>query len=113
MFLSEIHDIFCHICENSGFITPRLSVGIQAIMFKVLGKFLIDKIQAILDMEAYYNFMANIFINKLLVPRGEQAGLILDEDFGSHKDHRVVEVALCKRIFWDRLRQIRLPGGLG
>ena len=57
--------------------------------------------------------MANILINKLLVPRGEQAGLIPDEDFGSRKDHIVVEVALCKRIFWDRLRQIRLPGGLG
>ena len=52
-------------------------------------------------------------INKLLVPRGEQAGLILDEDFGSNKDHRVVEVALFKRIFWDILRQIIIPGGLG
>ena len=42
---------------------------------------------------------------------GEAAGLIPDESFGSLKYHRVAEVALCKWIFWDQLRQLKRPGG--
>ena len=52
-------------------------------------------------------------INKHLVLRGEIAGQIPEEDFGRQKYHQEIEVALFKRIFWDRLRQLRKPVDLG
>ena len=57
--------------------------------------------------------MAKYLINKLLIPRVESAGLILEEAFGSRKYHRTSEVALCIRIFWYWLRQLNISGGIG
>ena len=50
-------------------------------------------------MEAYYNFLDKFLINKLLIPRVEEAGLINGEAYGSCKDHRAVEVDLYIRLF--------------
>ena len=50
-------------------------------------------------MEAYYNLLDKFLINKLLIPRVEEAGLITGEACDSCKDHRAVEVALCIRLF--------------
>ena len=48
----------------------------------------VNKIRYILEIEADYNVLAKYLINKLLIPRGESAGLITEESFFSHKDHR-------------------------
>ena len=60
-----------------------------------------------------YNFIVKYLINKLLIPRGELAGLILEEAFGSRKDHVSVEVDLCGWLLYEILRQVRIPGGRG
>ena len=49
-----------------------------------------------MEIEVDYKFLAKLLIKKILISRGEVAGLILEEAFGSCKDHRAVEVALCR-----------------
>ena len=56
---------------------------------------MINSLIAILEMEAYYNFLAEYLINKLFFPSGESEGLTPEELFGSRKYQRSVEVALC------------------
>ena len=52
MIFLEVHYIFCHINDNSGFNIHRYLVGIQVIFLKVTDNVLIDKIRSILEMES-------------------------------------------------------------
>ena len=63
-------------------------------------------------MEVGYNLLAKYLINNILIPKGEAAGLIPEEEFCSRKYHIAAEVALCRQLFWDQLRQLRGPGVL-
>ena len=69
---------------------------LQLILLKSPGNCLINKLRAIIEIEVDYKFLAKLLIKKILTSRGEVAGLILEEAFGSCKDHRAVEVALCR-----------------
>ena len=51
-------------------------VGLQIILLKVPRNFWIDKLRAILKMEADYNFLAKYLIHKILMSRGEAARVI-------------------------------------
>ena len=81
----------------------------KVILTTVPGSFLIDKLRAIIDMEADYKFLAKLLVNKLLIPRGESSGLITEEAFIRYKDHIEVEVYPCRCLLYYRLRQIRIP----
>ena len=74
-------------------------MGLQVILIKTPGNLLTGKLREILEMEVDYNFKATFVMNKLLIPRGDISSLILEEAFGSRKDHRSIEVSLC-RMFW-------------
>ena len=65
-----------------------------------------------MEMEADYNFFVGFLINKILISIEEEAGFIPGEDFISHKGHREYDVALYRRLFWDRLINLRNRGGL-
>ena len=82
-------------------------------LLKELGNLNIDKLCVILLIEADYNWLAKLLVNRRLIPHAEELGLIPDEEFSSRTDHRAIKVAVCQCFFWDRLRQLRRPGGLG
>ena len=81
-------------------------------LLKELGNLNIDKLHAILLIEADYNWLEKLLVNRRLIPYAEELGLIPDEEFGSCTDHRAIEVAVCRHLFWDHLRQLHRPGGL-
>ena len=75
--------------------------------------FLIGKLNGILEIKVDFNFLVKFLINKILITRREEAGIIKDEEFGSHKYYCKIKVALFRRLLWDRIRQMRTPGDLG
>ena len=97
-FLSYIHAIFYHIYVSTRFNTPEWSFRMQVILLQVTGNFLITKLITIIETEADCNFLDKFFINKLLKPRVESAGMVFEGDFFVHKDHRSVKVALYMNI---------------
>ena len=56
--------------------------------------------------------MKKLLINKLLITRGKIAVQIPEEAFETIKYHRAIDVALFRRLFWDKLRKLRNIGGL-
>ena len=55
--------------------------------------------------------MEKLLIIKILIPRGEMAGMTPEEAFGSSKYNQGIEAYLCRRLFWYRLSKLRKPGG--
>ena len=47
-----------------------------------------------------------------MVTRAESQGLIPDEELGSRKYKKSVDVTLCRKMSWDKIHQIRGPGGI-
>ena len=60
--------------------------GVASTSPEKLGNLKIDKLRAILLIEADYNWLSKLLVNKCLIPRAEELGLIPDECFGSRKD---------------------------
>ena len=58
---------------------------------------------AILKMELEYNFLDKSFINSILIPSEEEAGLFPEEAFGTWKYHRTTQVVFCRWLYWDSL----------
>ena len=59
-----------------------------------MGNLKIDKLRAILLIEADYNWMYKLLINKRHIPCAKELGLLPDEAFGSRKDSRVINVSV-------------------
>ena len=111
--LLEVHTIFWHIFTSKRLNTPRWLIGLQDILLKVTDNFLVNKLIAVLDMEADYKLWDSFFIDKILIPIVKLEGIIYEEDFVRHNDHIEVEVDLWRCLLWDRLGHQIIPGVIG
>ena len=78
---------------------------------KKAGVILVNKLRAILLMEADFNF-GNKVISRRIAEITEKYGTLAQEQYGSRKGHRAIECALNKRLTLDILRQLRWAGAL-
>jgi len=67
---------------------------------KTVGNFNIEKLCIILLFKADFN-VNNKWISRAVMYQAEQAGLLVEEQFGSHKFKLAIHQCLNKQLFYD------------
>jgi signal transduction histidine kinase len=76
---------------------------------KTKGVIQVDKLHAILLMEADFNFYNGLMFAKRMMDQAEAQNWIPREIYGGRKNHEAIEVALNRRFLTDIARQRRTP----
>jgi len=92
--LSEIHALFTEITVSMGHSPRRWQQGLSVMLEKVLGCRLLEKLRAILLMEADLNFANKLFFRYRMMIRAEADKAIPDEVAGSRRARQAIDVAL-------------------
>ena len=110
--LSEIHAIKTELAVTGGCPLPRWQAGLSCMLEKEPGVIKVDKLRAILLMEADFNFFNGLMFAGRMMRRAEARQGIPKEIYGGRKNHEAIEVALNRKLIADILRQKRIPGAV-
>ena len=84
--------------------------GLNCMLEKKKGVNRVDKLRAILLMEADFNFVNKLIFGSRMLRHAEQYQNLPDENAGSRNGRSYVEVALKRRLVGDRLRLTNRAG---
>ena len=104
-FLASIHAKAIELAYRKMNHMQRWSVGLSVMIEKEPGVIKVDKLRALLFMEADFNFANMLYFGKRMTIAANKQ-LVTREQFAV-KNNTSVEVALCRMLFFDlvRLRQ--------
>ena len=108
-WLSEIHALSVEIACSRGYSCSRWQAGLSAMLEKKAGIIQVDKLRAILLMEADFNFANKLIFGSRMMKEAMAQNEIPDELFGSIKNWEAVEAAACRRSVADLSRMMRTP----
>ena len=108
-WLAETHSLFTEIVISSGTALPRWTTSLMVMLEKTPGVILVDKLRAILLMEADFNFANKLILGIRMMEQAEDLGLTCPETLGSRKHHDAKELALNRRLLTDISRQQVIP----
>ena len=108
-FLSEIHSLFTEITISTGYIPLRWTFGLTVMLEKSPGNILVDKLWAILLMEADFNFANKLIIGSRMMWNAEDSHQTVKEALGGQHNHDTREVAVNRRITANVARQLVQP----
>jgi hypothetical protein len=52
------------------------------------------------------------YIGRVMMKEAEKCNALAPEQFGSRKGHRAIDLATCKTLTYDLLRQLKRPGAI-
>ena len=110
-FLSSIHAKTIELAFTRMTPLQRWCVGLSVMIEKIPGCIKVDKLRALLFMEADFNFANKVYFGKRMIAAANKS-IISKEQFAV-KDNSSVEVALCRLLFFDIVRQRKYNAALG
>jgi hypothetical protein len=96
ILLSKIYAIKVHLAVLFGKPLNRWAKGLQCMLLKERGNFLVNKLQAILLLEADYNWMTSELIGRCLLSHSTAADEVPREHFGGLKYKSAIDMAVCR-----------------
>jgi len=85
--------------------------GLNVMLEKVAGNFNVEKLRIILLFEADFNYN-NKWLGCMIMWNAESAGMMADEQYGSHKQKSAIIQCLNKMFFYDLVWFWRQPAAL-
>jgi hypothetical protein len=109
--ISHHHSLKAPICSLYDFSLERWKQGLTCILETIPGNCLVTKLWTILLMEADFNANNKIIFGERMMDVVRQYGLMEDEVF-SEQGRTAEDGALSKVLFYDIVRQFRLPAAI-
>jgi hypothetical protein len=106
-YVSEIHALFTKIVVSTGYSPTRWQNCLSVMLEKSPGDRRPDKLQAIVLMEADFNFANKLFLGKQMMDSAETQDTIPEEIF-ARRGHQAIEVGICRDLTFDIMLQKRL-----
>ena len=110
--ISQAHASFANICSINGIYISRWTKGLTVMLEKVANNIKVDKLRAILLMEADFNFLNKLHFGHRLVHQCELHDRFPDELYGSRAGREASTVAINRRLTIEYMLQTRLGGAL-
>ena len=110
--LSGIHSMINHLSISTGTFLTRWTNGLTVMLEKLPGVTKVNKLRAILLMEADFNFLNKLIFGHRMIKQSEQYNRLPDELFGSRSGRSAWEVAVNRRLVIDSLRVLRRNGAI-
>ena len=111
-YLSTIHAILTTLASISGFAYDRWKCGLRVMLEKIAGVIKVDKLRAILLMEADFNHHNKEIFGRRMIDKAEKDGLLPCDQYGSRNNHRAIEVAFNRLMFFDVVRLKKVGAAL-
>jgi hypothetical protein len=111
-FLSEIHALMMELVVTGAIPLAHWEMGLSCMIKKVAGIFKVEKLWAILLMEADFNFFNGLMFTKCMMHQVEAKDWIPLECYGSRQNHEAIDVAVNQRLIADLLWQKQIPGAV-
>ena len=108
--LAEIHATVGHLASHSGLCLSRWCKGLTVMLEKEEGNIRVDKLRAILLMEADFNFLNKLLFGHRLVKQIEFFHRFPNELYGSRTALSAILVAINRRLTIDIFKQKRRAG---
>ena len=105
----EIHALSVEIACSRGYSCSRWQAGLSAMLEKKAGVIQVDKLRAILLMEADFNFANKLIFGSRMMKEAMAQNEIPDELFGSIKNWEAIEAAVCRHSAADLSHMMRTP----
>lgn len=112
-FLASIQAKSFDLCFRTGIPLRRWSTGLTVMIEKIPGVTLVNKLRAILLMEADFNFGNRLILGKNMVKGLEKMKVFPPDSFGSRSNLCSIEVPVCRALFFDVVRQRKYNAALG
>jgi hypothetical protein len=109
--ISDFHALKTSLALVHGIALNRWSKGLCVMLEKVMGVKLINKLRAILLMEADFNASNKIIFGERMMDNARKYKLMPEEIF-SEKQRMADDGAVAKRTFYDIVRQLKRSAGL-
>ena len=109
--ISQFHALKTTLLLQKGLAVERWSRGLSVMLEKIFGCTLVNKLRAILLMEADFNFANKTIFGNRMLDNVRKHNLMPDEIF-SEKGRTADDGALSKILFYDIVRQLRIPAAI-
>ena len=93
-YLSSIHAGFCNTATHYGISVPRWETGLSVMLEKIKNNIKVDKLRAILLMEADFNFVNKLMFGHRLINHVSAHHRMPEELYGGIHDKSAEEVAI-------------------
>ena len=110
--ISHLHALKATLVINRGIVLDRWARGLSVMLEKIYGCALITKLRSILLMEADFNSTNKITYGQRMLQVVRRHKLMPEEIY-SEKNRLADDGTLVKVLFYDIVRQTRLPAGIG
>ena len=110
--LSEIHASFQHVASKSGLCLSRWKKGLTVMLEKIEGNTKVNKLRAILLMEADFNQLNKLFFGNRMIRQSEANNRMPEELYGSRVNLNAILVAINRRLVIDICNQKRRNGAI-
>ena len=107
---SEAHAIIFDMVTRMGISLPRWQYGLTVVLEKKPGCLLIEKIRAMLIMEADFNMVNKLIVGVRMMQLAKDTQEMPAEQSGRRKHHSAGEAALNRCLYFDILWQSRTNG---
>ena len=91
----------------------RWQSGLSVMLEKIPGVTLVDKLRAMLLMEADFNMTNSIYYGERALDSANNQDLITHNTFGSKRISCPIKDHLCRLLFFDMVRQMKFNASLG
>ena len=98
--------------SKSGIRLKRWAQGLTVMLEKMEGNIRVDKLRAILLMEADFNQMNKLLFGHRMIKQSEEENRIPDEAYGSRASLNAILVAVNRRLVIDLFKQKRRCGAI-
>ena len=103
-FLSNIHADFCNAVVSVGTSIPRWEKGLTVMLEKIKNNIKVNKLRAILLMEADFNFINKLMFGHRLMFQVRKYNRIPQELYGGLQNKSSQEVAINRRLTLDNFK---------
>ena len=110
--LSTLHASFCNAASTTGVSIPRWEKGLTVMLEKIKNNIRVNKLRAILLMEADFNFVNKLMFGHRLMSHAKKFNRIPQELYGGLQNKSSQEVAINRRLTLDIFRLKRRNGAI-
>ena len=110
--LCKVHASFTSEASLHGIFIKRWTKGLTVMLEKIENVIRVDKLRAILLMEADFNFINKLIFGHKMVQQCESFSRFPEELYGSRNNHSAVEVGVNRRLTLEVLKQKRRNGAI-
>ena len=102
-YLASLHASFINVASTTGIALSRWQKGLTVMLEKVAGNIKVDKLRAILLMEAEFNFLNKLIFGNRLIQAVTANHRLPKELYGGLNNQSAQEVAINRRLLLDLL----------